>query len=240
MFGLTEIFGSPAQTVASIIYEKQKHINNQHQNHKLTMLDLCSGSGGPVPIITQQLNKHINTTTIVTDLLPHLMKWKLLSSKNKHIKYCKVPVDATQIDSNKIKKNLNQQVDSQSTSDTKNIYLRSIFGAFHHFSPDLLIHILYDVIKCNDEFIAVEITDRCSIFGFLLLVFKCVVIIPLLIVMQIKYYFIDQYSELNLLQKIFKSLTIIICTPVWGAMFVNDGIMSMARCYTQDEIMDLP
>eukprot|EP00483_Globobulimina_turgida_P004979 UN04989 len=80
VFGLTNVFGSPAQTVASIIYEvQQKHVDNNIGQHKLTILDLCSGSGGPITIITEQLNKHMDTTTIVTDLFPPLTKWKLLS-----------------------------------------------------------------------------------------------------------------------------------------------------------------
>eukprot|EP01084_Bolivina_argentea_P213228 362210_1 len=239
-FGLTDIFGSPAATVAFIIYNlKQKHTNNNLNKYKLTILDLCSGSGGPVTIITDELNKRINTTTIVTDLFPHLMKWKLLSAKNKNIKYCKIPVNATNIQFNKIENNLNVAQIGNSNSNNKNIYLRSIFGAFHHFSPDLLVSILYDVMRCNHDFIAVELVSRCSLFGFLIVTLETAITIPFLMIMQIKYFFVDQYYELSLLQKILNSLIIIISIPIWGSMFLNDSIISHARCYRENEILKL-
>eukprot|EP01084_Bolivina_argentea_P262592 444121_1 len=226
-FGLTNTFGSPAQTVASMIYQKNEQV--------ATLLDLCSGSGGPISLIIDELNRNqmkTKTTAITSDLFPNLSKWELLSLKNANIRYCKIPVDATNVNLNKIQQNLNKQLTKEIATNNEHICLRTIFNAFHHFSPKIATSILSDVMKCGDEFITVELGHRGGIIHFLLLVLEMVATIPALIVVQMISYVVDRHPICDV-------LLMVISTPIWATIFVHDGIVSCARSYKQTELIDL-
>eukprot|EP01084_Bolivina_argentea_P123933 219611_1 len=113
------------------------------------ILDLCSGSCGPSNIINQNINKNNNqnnqcTTTILTDLFPQISVWKLLSKTNQNLLYCSKPIDATSI-----KMDLINQIYSKKNKKCS-IRLRTIFFAFHHFTPELCDKVFLDVFKNND------------------------------------------------------------------------------------------
>ena len=85
------------------------------------ILDLCSGSGGPMPLIIDELVKlGYNVRATLTDLYPHPK-----SGSNPRITWSAEPVDATHVQSNLVG-------------------VRTMFSAFHHFRPDAAKSILKD------------------------------------------------------------------------------------------------
>jgi hypothetical protein len=94
------------------------------QDERSEILDLCSGSGGPITLIIQELVKRgYNVQATLTDLYPHPK-----SASNPRITWWAEPVDAT-------------HVPSSLTG------VRTMFSAFHHFRPDAAIAILKDAFE---------------------------------------------------------------------------------------------
>jgi hypothetical protein len=96
----------------------------------LTIVDLCSGSGGAVYSIWLNLKKHYNTNLkfILTDLYPNLSTYQYLSNKSGgNITFIKSPVDAT-----RVPPGLNG--------------FRTIFSGIHHFRESQVKEILKNVV----------------------------------------------------------------------------------------------
>ena len=85
------------------------------------IVDLCSGSGGPMPLIIEKLEaRGHDTRAMLTDLYPNLK-----SAAHPHIMWLAEPVDATRVS-------------------PKLAGVRTMFSAFHHFRPDAAKAILKD------------------------------------------------------------------------------------------------
>jgi len=85
------------------------------------VVDLCSGSGGPMPLIVEELVKRgYNVRATLTDLYPHPE-----AASNPRIRWSAEPVDATRVPSNLVG-------------------VRTMFSAFHHFRPASAKAILKD------------------------------------------------------------------------------------------------
>jgi hypothetical protein len=92
------------------------------------IVDLCSGAGGPAPLIRQELrSRHgVETSLTMTDLSPNLMAKGWLESKwGTDVIYLDKPVDATNV-----------------PPALKGI--RTIFNGFHHLRPQLAKEVLRD------------------------------------------------------------------------------------------------
>jgi len=88
------------------------------------LLDLCSGSGGPMPLILEELEAlGCQAHATLTDLYP-----KPESSPHPKLSWIAEPVDATQV--------------SPSLEG-----VRTMFSAFHHFRPDAAKAILRDAFE---------------------------------------------------------------------------------------------
>eukprot|EP01084_Bolivina_argentea_P197988 339168_1 len=241
-FNMSNIIGSPALTASNIIYNLfHKHIKQDNvcsRSDEFVLLDLCSGSGGPLPFITNQLNKinNVTVTSIVSDLYPHLRKWCLLSEKNTYVKYCTVPIDATKANTHKIMKNLNEKIDSIENR----TFIRTMFASLHHFKHKTVISILADLMKSNSPIIIIELgyTQRESFLLFFVMPFSLLFAYPLIIISEIKYYFFEA-QNLHLINKIMKIVLMIILTPFWFSSLINDAIISAARAYTESELLNL-
>jgi salicylate hydroxylase len=65
-----------------------------------TVLDICAGSGGPIPVLESELNKELEAQGkdpiqfILSDLHPHIEAWEQISKKQQNISYIETPVDA--------------------------------------------------------------------------------------------------------------------------------------------------
>jgi hypothetical protein len=92
-----------------------------HPGEAAEILDLCSGVGGPVPAIVEELEKHgYRVRVTLTDLYPNP---KILSHPD--IAWLAEPVDATRVP-------------------PRLMGVRTMFSAFHHFRTDAAKAILKD------------------------------------------------------------------------------------------------
>ena len=51
--------------------------------------------------------------------------------------------------------------------------------------------------------------------------------------------FVYDDNDSNLISKIIKCILIIVTSPIWVACFIHDAIISNARCYTKDELLEM-
>jgi hypothetical protein len=95
-----------------------------HQNKPVEIIDLCSGSGGAMPqIIEDLLKRDYDVRAYLTDLYPNPK-----SGSGPRIKWLPEPVDATHVP-------------------PKLTGVRTMFSAFHHFRPDAAQAILRDAFE---------------------------------------------------------------------------------------------
>ena len=90
------------------------------------VIDLCSGSGGPMPAVYERLqndHKIEDLRFTLTDLYPNLTSAKQINAKGDHITYKTEPVDAT------------------GPNDTLT-GLRTMVSSFHHMGPSIAKNIL--------------------------------------------------------------------------------------------------
>ena len=116
-----------------------------------TLLDLCSGGGGPALAIAELLRGHRSCPprVLLTDLYPNLPRleraWRDGSGR---VEFRHLPVDATQV--------------PESLRG-----FRLICNAFHHFPPEAARKCLADAVKQRQGIAIVEMVDRSatSLFG---------------------------------------------------------------------------
>jgi hypothetical protein len=92
-----------------------------HPGEPAEILDLCSGAGGPMPLIVEELEKRgFDARVRLTDLYPNP---KIIS--HRRVVWLADPVDATRVP-------------------PKLAGVRTMFSAFHHFRPDAAKSVLKD------------------------------------------------------------------------------------------------
>jgi len=173
------------------------------------ILDLCSGSGGPLPLIQKALkDENLNVSIQLTDLYPPVESMKLVQKEAKAngfvATYSADPVDAT---------------------NCKLPGFRTLFGCFHHFTPELAQQILQNAVDTNSPIGVFEVTER-SIFALL---FFSIVFIVLAIPLSP---FAKPRWNLG---RIFWTSII----PVMPFMVAFDGFISCLRTYSLQEMRDL-
>ena len=95
------------------------------------LLDLCSGGGGGIEKLQQQLSKVMgkNIPFTLTDLYPNISAWQEIQRETNHaISFIPEPVNATQVPENLTG-------------------MRTIFSSFHHFKPEQAQAILQDAVN---------------------------------------------------------------------------------------------
>jgi hypothetical protein len=111
------------------------------------IVDLCSGSGGPIEQVAKLFAKQGITIPItITDKFPNIPAFKLLHHKsNGGINYVPYPVDAMKVPPG-IKG------------------FRTIFSGFHHFSKASAIAILNDTVAANEGIAIFDGGDKSLLF----------------------------------------------------------------------------
>jgi hypothetical protein len=106
-----------------------------------TIIDLCSGSGGPLPLIQRDLKRNgIQIRVKLTDLVPDVSAYRHIVKEHLHlIEYVSEPVDATSCSL---------------------VGFRTIFGAFHHFPPKMAELVLKNAIDSASTIAIFEVTER--------------------------------------------------------------------------------
>ena len=179
----------------------------EHSNNH-TIVDLCSGSGGPmievfkILVREQGINK---IELILTDLYPNLeMAAKINSSGLQNLTYKTSPVDAS-------------NVNSELTG------MRTLVGSFHHMKPDAARQILKNAQESKVPICIYEISDN----GFP--TFLWWMTIPIIFLMA---FILTPFARpLNWKQIIFTYLI-----PVIPIFFAWDGAVSNVRTYTLEDL----
>ena len=110
------------------------------QTNTSRIIDLCSGSGGPMlDVISHLKNVHKikNVELILSDLYPNLDAAKRINQTDDSISYRTIPLDATNLD-----------------NDTKGIL--TMVGSFHHMKPQMARKILVEVQKKNEGLACIQ------------------------------------------------------------------------------------
>lgn len=117
------------------------------------ILDLCSGGGGPVAVVSEELAGRGHTTTVkLSDRYPNEGAFRRVSAEsNGRVTSVPHPVDATAVPA---------ELGG----------FRTIFNAFHHFPPELARSILADAVKQRRPIGVFEVVSRepLPLFGLLL------------------------------------------------------------------------
>ncbi|MCX2743296.1 hypothetical protein OO013_05435 [Mangrovivirga sp. M17] len=110
--------------------------DSQYKN----IVDLCSGSGGPMPEVYKKLNKEEKISMTLTDLYPDKQAAKEINSNNSSLYYHKEPIDATQ------------------AIELKGI--KTMISSFHHMKPQKALEILKISQNKNQPILIYEISDN--------------------------------------------------------------------------------
>ena len=174
------------------------------------IIDLCSGSGGPMLTIIQSLKENHrleNINLTMTDLYPDLQTANIVNRQpHKNMSYQTNPVDATNVDHN-------------------TTGLRTMIGSFHHMKPDYAKKILRTAVSSRQPICIFEISDNS------IPIFLWWVAIPINFIMCL---FITPFVKPFTLRQFLFTYII----PIIPLCFAWDGAVSNARTYTLDD-MDL-
>jgi hypothetical protein len=171
-----------------------------------TIIDLCSGSGGPMPEVVDLLNqKGLTSKLIMTDLFPnqeYASSINMDSSDN--LKYMTDPVDAS---------NVSSQLNG----------LRTMVGSLHHMKPEVVKKILQNAMNSKQPFLAFEISDNSYPKALWWIA------IPFNIIASL---FVSAFARPYSFQQFFFTY---LC-PLIPITFAWDGAVSNARTYTLDDL----
>ncbi|TYP95357.1 hypothetical protein LX73_0658 [Fodinibius salinus] len=185
--------------------------NPLRDSYSSTILDLCSGSGGPMPEVLQILHDKYdmhNISLTLTDLYPDLKRADVLNSQDaNNITYLTSPTNATQIDG-------------------EMSGFRTMIGSFHHMKPTEARKILASVQNNGLPIFIFEVSDNSTPIGLWWIVF------PINFIMT--FFITPMVRPMTWQQLIF---TYII--PIVPICFGWDGAVSNARTYTLNDLDEL-
>jgi hypothetical protein len=119
------------------IIEKGLDIGRTNQ-----IIDLCSGGGGGLIWLNNELKKHVPHLQItLTDLYPNLSAFEYSSKNASNIVYLTAPVDA---------KNVSENLNG----------LRTLFLSLHHFKPNDARSILQNAVDAHSAIAVFEAQER--------------------------------------------------------------------------------
>ncbi|KAK8170921.1 hypothetical protein BKA80DRAFT_339011 [Phyllosticta citrichinensis] len=155
---------SPAELAAAVILEALDDFADPDESG-LTVVDFCSGSGGPVPIIEKIVNRRRKerrlspVSFLMTDLSPHVGAWETASAKSSHLSFVPDAVDATHPPSSVINAFASPE-ELSSNAGPKRYVFRLYCLCFHHFSDPMARKVLASTLDTADGFAILELQDR--------------------------------------------------------------------------------
>jgi hypothetical protein len=107
------------------------------------IIDLCSGSGGPMLDLLELLrNKGFHGNLLLTDKFPDpAARQRISDRKDPRLRYLEQSVDATNVPA-------------------ELAGVRTMFTAFHHFRPDEALRVLRNAVAHRDPIAIFEFTER--------------------------------------------------------------------------------
>ncbi|MFD2201668.1 hypothetical protein [Shivajiella indica] len=175
------------------------------------ILDLCSGSGGPMPDVLKNLKKkekHSNLKLFLSDLFPNQKAIKEINKKAiKDIQYLEDPLDATQVDS-------------------KFTGLRTMVSGLHHMKPFLAKQVLRNAMESKEPILIFEISDNSAP------IFLWWLAIPVAFITSL---FVTPFVRPMTWQQLVFTYLI----PILPLFIAWDGAVSNARTYTIGDMQKL-
>lgn len=191
-----------SEEMAELIHRGLKHSDTN------TIIDLCSGSGGPMPKVLTILKKKYgvkNPKLLMTDLFPNKeYAAKVNSEINGEITYSIEPVDAANVDA--YKKGL-----------------RTMVGSLHHMKPEVARQILKNALDSKQPICTFEISDN----SFTTMIWWIAIPIN----------FITAFVVSLLARPMtWQQIVFTFLIPIIPITFAWDGAVSNARTYTLDDM----
>ncbi|KAL2863684.1 uncharacterized protein BJX67DRAFT_384528 [Aspergillus lucknowensis] len=128
-----------------------------------TFVDLCTGAGGPTPLIESRLHNSLRqqgksaVRFVLTDLYPALEQWRDIAAKHENITYVEEALDARNC----------KRIAGPGRKEG-----RMLTASFHHLDDETAIAVLGDAIWEADAFIIQEGVQR-DITSLLTCLFGC-------------------------------------------------------------------
>lgn len=218
---------SPAERAASLILRTLSEIEDQDSS-KLSVIDFCSGGGGPTPVIEKLVNAERERRGrspipfLLTDLHPNIDAWMRLASKSDNLSFLPQPVDATSPPVSVIsERSLANYPNSEFHSDKR--VFRLFCLAFHHFDDDMARRVLRSTLETSDAFAIIELQDR-DLFSAILMFYD---------------FFLVFLVTLFWFQHDFLQLIFTYLIPVIPFIMSFDGFISSLRTRKFEEVMKL-
>lgn len=132
---------------------------------KRKLVDMCSGGGGPMPIVVGELKKSgLEVGATLTDLYPNVPAFERAAAKSSGA----IGFRATSVDATSVPEDLDG--------------VRTMFNAFHHLRPAVARAVLADAVKQEQPIAIFEVVSRepVSLIGMLLVPINFIVSLPFL------------------------------------------------------------
>ncbi|WP_323789381.1 hypothetical protein [Psychroserpens sp.] len=200
-------FMGTSEVIASLILEIKK------KSEFSQIIDLGSGSGGPMLDVIHRLNlKGHSLQLVLTDLYPHQKTvHKINDKKLEHIHYQETPLNATNFD------NAPEG-------------LKTMIASFHHMKPDVAKKILQSAQDNKSPILIYEIAKNTipTLIWWLLLPISLVILIIMSLFMTL---FVRPLSLTQILFTYF--------IPIIPLVYAWDGQASLMRTYTFEDVESL-
>ncbi|KAF2169802.1 hypothetical protein M409DRAFT_64807 [Zasmidium cellare ATCC 36951] len=225
---------TPAELLADIVETTLSDLSSssQQSSSTWTVVDVGSGTGGPLPIIDRLVN-HGRTELgqnpiqfLLSDLHPHLDSWMRHASRSETLSFVPQAVDA---------RNPPFSVISSTTEgDKEAAYLeglesngtkvfRLFASTFHHFDDETARRVLKSSLETSDGFAVVELQER-TIFSLVMVLLEN----WLLLLMAVFWFWNDPVH-----------LFFTYCVPVLPVTQCLDGLVTCLRIRSFDEVLRL-
>lgn len=179
----------------------------QHTNTKV-ILDLCSGSGGPMIEVAQNLKKSSESSDlklILSDLYPNQSAADQFNKvNNQYIEYITTPVNASDVN-------------------TKLKGLRTMVSSMHHMKPNVARQILQNAKESNQPILVFEISDNSPPIFLWWLAIPIAFITTLLVTPMVR-------------PMTWQQLVFTYIIPILPLFIAWDGAVSNARTYTLQDM----
>ncbi|KAF2400266.1 hypothetical protein EJ06DRAFT_556604 [Trichodelitschia bisporula] len=155
---------SPAELAASLIIRTLDGIPNGDKD-KLSVVDFCSGAGGPTPTIEAHVNaRRIESNKesipfLLTDIHPHIESWTSLCAKSEHLRFVPEPVDATDPPAAVISATACTNDSAAGIISGRRVF-RLFCLSFHHFDDALARRVMESTLATADGIAIVELQTR--------------------------------------------------------------------------------
>ncbi len=178
-----------------------------YSNHN-TIVDLCSGSGGPMLEVFKKLaeeHREDNVKLILTDLYPNLdLVTKINNSPTPNLSYNPSPVNASNVSSE-----LNG--------------IRTMVGSFHHMKPKIAKGILEDAKENKVPICIYEISDNSFPNALWWITIPVIFLMALVITPFVR-------------PLTWKQIVFTYIIPIIPFFFAWDGAVSNVRTYTLEDL----